>query len=153
MTTTVQPSNVHAFPTMKPGHHLAPLTIGTPGAAQRIVYVECPDWCVTDHMAESVDFVQDVTHTGADFTALVYSFISDGLPICTLSAALGVDPMSTDPALRDAHIIVSDEGSVDAYLTPEMADQAADDLAQLAAKLRETARTARLHNQHAEVAA
>jgi hypothetical protein len=65
-----------------------------------------------------------------------------------MAASVASDPMSSDEQLRKAHVIMGDEGCVDAYLTPEMADETADDLDKMAAKLRELARTARLHNQH-----
>jgi len=153
MTTTVQPANVAAFPAIKPGYHLAPVAIGSPGATRRIAYLECPDFCVIDHVAEPVTFIEDVSHSGANHTAYVYSFLADALPTYTLSASVGIDPMSSDPELQAAHIVVSDEGNADAYLTPEMADDTADELEALASKLREAARTARLHNQHEAVAA
>lgn len=153
MTTTVQPSNVAAFPAIKPGYHLAPLALGEPGPKQRVIFVECADWCTTNHISQWVHFVEDVDHTGDELAVHIPSFYDEGKPAYTLTAAVGSDPMSSDPRLRAAHVIVGDEGSVDAYLTPDMADLAADDLEKLAAKLRKDARTARLHNQHEEAAA
>lgn len=154
--TTVQleaPANVMQFPAIKPGRHLAPLALGVPGAEQRIVYIECPDWCTTNHLSEWVHFLEDVDHSGEEFAVHVPTFSRDGEPAYTLTATVGSDSMSPDSRMRAAHVIVGDEGSVDAYLTPEMADSTADDLDRLAAKLREAARTARLHNQYeAEVA-
>jgi len=61
--------------------------------------------------------------------------------------------MTCAARIRGSLDIVGDEGSVDAYLTPDMASEAADGLRKLAAKLDEAARTARLHNEfEAEVA-
>jgi hypothetical protein len=154
--TTVQPeaiTNVATFPAIAPGHHLAPVALGAPGSKQKIVFVECADWCQTNHVAEWVHFIEDIDHTGEEFAIHVPSFFNEGKPAHTLSATVGSDPMSSDPQMREAHVILGDEGSVDAYLTPDMASEAADDLRKLAAKLDELARTARLHNQHeAEVA-
>lgn len=148
MTTTVQPQNVTLFPAIAPGHHLAPVAIGAPGPTQKIVFVPCPDWCEANHVSNWVNFLDDLDHTGDEFAVHVRSFFNDSRPAYTMTATIGCDPMSSDPQLRAAHVIVGDEGSVDAYLTPDMADTAADDLEKLAAKLRENARTARLHNQH-----
>lgn len=146
--------NVASFPAVAPGHHLAPVGIGAPGPKQQIVFVPCPDWCTTNHLAEWVHFLEDLHHTGEELAVHVPSFFNGDKPVYTLSTSIGCDPMSKDEQMRAAHVIVGDAGSVDAYLTPDMADEAAAGLERLAAKLRENARTARLHNQHAaEVAA
>jgi hypothetical protein len=139
-------STVTAFTAIAPGHHLAPVALGAPGAAQKIVFVPCPDWCTTNHVSAWVHFLEDIDHTGHEFAVHVRSFLNPGKPAYTMTTAVGSDPMSSDPQMRAAHVIVGDEGSVDAYLTPDMADEAADDLERLVAKLRENARTARLHN-------
>jgi hypothetical protein len=149
--TTVQPeatATVSPFPAITPGHHLAPVAIGAPGPHQKIVFMECADWCAVSHVSGWVHFIEDVDHTGEEFAVHVPSLFSDGKPAYTLTAAVGSDPMSSDPQLRAAHVIVGDDGSVDAYLTPEMAQTTASDLRKLADKLDEAARTARLHNQH-----
>ena len=144
---------VTPFPAIAPGHHLAPVALGAPGPEQKIVFLPCPDWCSTNHVSEWVHFIEDVDHTGEEFAVHIPSFINEGKPVYTLSATVGCDSMSSDPRMRAAHVIVGDEGSVDAYLTPDMASEAADGLRKLAAKLDEAARTARLHNEfEAEVA-
>lgn len=146
-------TNVHPFPAIAPGHHLAPVEIRRGGNAPQVVFVPCADWCVEDHVTNFVHFIEDVDHKGAEFSVSIPSFWSDAQPAYELSAAVASDPMSSDPRMRAAHIVMGDSGSVDAYLTPDMADDVADDLENLAAKMREHARTARLHNQHvAEVA-
>ncbi|MER8220919.1 hypothetical protein ABTZ58_10065 [Streptomyces sp. NPDC094143] len=142
------------FPAVAPGHHLAPVGIGAPGPEQKIVFVSEPDWCTTNHLTEWVHFLEDLDHTGEELAVHVPSFFNGDKPVYTLSTSIGCDPMSKDEQMRAAHVIVGDAGSVDAYLTPDMADETAAGLERLAAKLRENARTARLHNQHAaEVAA
>lgn len=148
--TTVQRSNVATFPAIKPGYRLAPVAIGSPDGPQRIAYLECPTFCVIDHLNEPVTFLEDVSHSGVNHTAYIYSFLGDALPTYTLSAGVSIDPMSSDPALQAAHIVVSDEGSADAYLTAEMADSAAVELEMVAAKLREAARTVRLYNANGD---
>lgn len=146
-------ANVHSFPAIAPGHHLAPVAIGAPGPTQQIVFVPCPDWCASNHVSSWVHFIDDLDHTGEEFAVHVRSFFNESTPAYTMTATIGCDPMSSDPKMRAAHVIVGDEGSVDAYLTPEMAEEAADDLVKLAARIREAARTARLHNQNEAVAA
>ena len=152
-STQVALGTVTPFPAIAPGHHLAPVALGAPGPKQQIVFVACPDWCRTNHVSEWVHFLEDVDHTGDEFAVHVHSFFNEARPAYTLTAAVGCDPMSSDPQMRSAHVIVGDEGSVDAYLTPDMADEAADSLERLVAKLREHARTARLHNAAAEAEA
>ncbi|KAB1146800.1 hypothetical protein F7R91_14570 [Streptomyces luteolifulvus] len=146
-------ATVSPFPAIAPGHHLAPVAIGAPGSEQKIVFVPCPDWCATNHVSNWVHFLEDVDHTGDEFAVHVPSFFNEGKPVYSLTAAVGSDSMSTDPRMRAAHVIVGDEGSVDAYLTPDMARTTANDLRKLADKLDEAARTARLHNQHVEAVA
>lgn len=148
--TTVQPEapvTARPFSAIAAGHHLAPVAMGAPGPDQRIVFVPCPDWCATNHVSEWVHFLEDVDHTGEEFAVHVRSFFNDSRPAYSLTAAVGCDSMSPDPQMRAAHVIVGDEGNVDAYLTPDMADATADDLERMAAKLRESAHTAREHNQ------
>jgi hypothetical protein len=148
-STQVALGAVTPFPAIAPGHHLAPVAIGAPGPKQQIVFVPCPDWCATNHISEWVHFLPDLDHTGEEHTAHIPSFFNDTKPAYSLTSAVGCDPMSSDPKMRAAHVIVGDAGSVDAYLTPDMADQVASDLEQLATKIREHSRTARLHNQAA----
>jgi hypothetical protein len=142
-STQVSLGTVTPFPAIAPGHHLAPVALGPD---QKIVFVPCPDWCTTNHVSESVRYLEDIAHAGDVFAVEVGSFFNGEKPVYTLNATIGSDPMSSDPQMRAAHVIVGDEGSVDAYLTPDMADETADDLEKLVAKLRENARTARLHN-------
>lgn len=137
---------VTAFPAIAPGHHLAPVAIGAPGPAQQIVFLPDPDWCTTNHVSEWVHFLEDVNHTGDAFAVEMGSFFNGDKPVYTLNTAIGSDPMSSEPLMRAAHVVVGDAGSVDAYLTPDMADETAASLERLAAKLRENACTARLHN-------
>jgi len=146
-------SKVTPFPAIAPGHHLAPVALGAPDAGQQIVFVPCPDWCTTNHVSAWVHFLEDLDHTGDGFAVEIGSFFNADKPVYSLNTALGCDPMSSDPQMRAAHIVVGDEGSVDAYLTPDMADETAAGLEKLAAKLRENARTARLHNAAAEAKA
>lgn len=154
--TTVQPEapiSARPFPVVEPGHHLAPVAIGAPGPDQKIVFLPCADFCVTNHVSEWVHFLEDVDHTGEEFVVHVGSFCNPSRPAYSMTAAVASDPMSSDPELRAAHVIVGDDGSVDAYLTPDMADETANDLLKLAAKIQEFARTARQYNEAKAVTA
>jgi hypothetical protein len=154
MSSTVQPSNVATFPAIKPGHRLVPAKVGRTNDTSVIAYVECPIFCIEDHVDEPVRNIEDIVHRGDTASVLVPTFGYGAYPI-QLHATVESDPTAQDPQYRAAHITVQDAGgSAYSYLTPEMADRLADEAVKFAAKLRENARTARLHNQHAaEVAA
>ena len=148
--TTVQPeaiTNVSPFPVIKPGYHLAPVALGAPSQKQRIVWDECPDFCTESHVENFVHFLDDVTHNGDAFTISVPSFLIPDAAVFQWSARVSSDPTATDPQMRGSHVVLEGDTGIDAYLTPDMGDEVADDLEKLAAKLREAARTARLHNQ------
>lgn len=145
--TTVQPTNVTPFPAIAPGHHLAPIALGAPGAKQRIIYGECPDFCTESHVENFVHFLDDVTHNGDAFTISVPSFLIPDAAVFQWTVRVSSDPVATDQQMRAAHVVLEGDTGIDAYLTPDMADEVADDLAKLAMKVREVARTARLHNQ------
>lgn len=151
--TTVQPANVHPFPAVKPGHRLVPAKIGRTNDTSVIAYVECPLFCIDDHVDEPVRNIEDIVHRGDTASVLVPTFGYGAYPI-QMHATVEADPSADDP-LRAAHITVQDAGgSAYSHLTPEMAERLADEAVKFAAQLRNQARTARLHNHHAaEVAA
>ncbi|MEU9557371.1 DUF6907 domain-containing protein [Streptomyces fumanus] len=60
MANTAMPTS--ALPALRPGFRLVPVPVGREGNAQT-AWVECPDWCVTDH-SERVEFIEDVNHNG-----------------------------------------------------------------------------------------
>lgn len=140
-------SNVHAFPAIKPGYHLAPVALGAPSQKQRIVWDECPDFCTESHVENFVHFLDDITHNGDAFSISVPSFLIPDAAVFQWSVRVSSDPTATDPQMRDSHIVLEGDTHFDAYLTPDMASETAADLRKLAAKLDEGARTARLHNQ------
>lgn len=146
MSTTVQPSTVAVFPASRPGYRLAPAALGAPSQGQRIIHIDCPNWCTQDHVAGFQYYIEDFSHSGDDYTVLVPSFLNEGVAVYEWSARVNLDLEDSDPRMRSAHVRLEDSTSIDAYLTPEMADEAADDLIRLALKLRSAARTARLHN-------
>jgi len=126
MSTTVQP------------------TADQSAASERIVpaiidgqraYLPCPPWCVIDHVRESQKFLVDVWHSGefADLEAPR----RDSSPMVMAYARLGVDPFSSDAAMRTPFLFVEDGGSAEgSYMDAEHAEQFADDLVAFAEKIR-----------------
>ncbi|MET9494311.1 hypothetical protein [Streptomyces sp. NPDC006552] len=143
--SAIATSNVHPFPAVRPGFKLAPAAIGSPADGLQIVYIECPNWCTEDHVNEWQHSVDDVSHWGDSFGAGIPSFVN-GDDVYELAARVYSDPSSQDPQMRLAHVMVENPAGMDGHLTPDMADETADDLIKLAAKLRTAARTARLAN-------
>lgn len=128
-------------PARRPRTRLVPAKVGPRGRVQT-VHVECPWWCTIDH-GRRIGSLDDLTHTSHPCMAELES--SDG-DMLELTATLSVDPASSDPQRRAAHIELG--GMADSmHLTPDLADEAADELISLAAKLREQAAIARRFNQ------
>ncbi|MEU3105592.1 DUF6907 domain-containing protein [Streptomyces griseoflavus] len=59
-----QPTAATVRPSVKPGHRLVPALVGRSTDPGTIVYVECPDWCVVDHVADRNVFLEDISHRG-----------------------------------------------------------------------------------------
>ncbi|MFE0273777.1 DUF6907 domain-containing protein [Streptomyces sp. NPDC058992] len=129
----------------RPGTRLVPAKIGRPGRIQT-VYIECPEWCETDH-SEREGSLDDVMHYGSADSVLVSTLTDDVTAHGELHATIAIDPAASDHRLRTAHIVVADGQPTDAYLSPEMGEELADDLIAFAAQLRHKARLVRLFNQ------
>ncbi|WPO69944.1 DUF6907 domain-containing protein [Streptomyces sp. KN37] len=98
MQNTVTPLAT-ALPELKPGFRLVPAKVGKPDAAQ-IVWVECPDFCVEDHVDEHVWNVEDISHSGAPAVLNLASDQSAGLPIeVSLSWWPSSDGVASRPCL------------------------------------------------------
>jgi hypothetical protein len=110
--------------------------------------VACAPWCVLDHVAERQVAVEDISHRGAPDCAQVSTMTDDFYSAFELYAQLYSDPASEDPRMRVAAVVVTD-GSRDAYQTPEMADETADELIAFAMRLKKLASVARLANETA----
>lgn len=147
MQNTV-PSNVAAFPAIKPGHRLVPAKVARRDEPGVIVYVEDPTWCVEDHVDEPVGNVEDIMHRGDTAGVYVPTFGYGAYPI-QMHAWIEADPAAAnDPNFRAAHVTMQDAtGGSFSHLTPEMAEKVADELVGFASQLRHLARTARLANQ------
>lgn len=141
MTLAVEPSAV------SPGYRLVPASVGRPGRVQT-AHIPCPSWCVLDHAAERVVALEDVSHRGDVHFAQVPTMGDDFYSAFEVYSQLYSDPASDDPRMRVAAVAVTD-GSRDAYLTPDMADETADGLIAFALRMKEAARVARAANEAA----
>jgi hypothetical protein len=138
-----------ASPVVSPGHHLAPAAIGRSYETPKLIWIECPDWCVEDHVGEPVGNVEDVMHRGDHSELTVESLAFAPIPH-QLYAYLAADPVAADPRLRATYIAVDNaDASLMAFLTPEMAETVADNAIKFAEEVRALARTARFANQAA----
>lgn len=150
--TTVMPERAAApaasvTSSVAAGLRLVPAQVGRPGSAQR-VHIECPSWCVLDHSVERVVALEDVSHRGGVHFAQVPTMGDDFYSAFEVYSQLYSDPASDDPRMRVAAVAVTD-GSRDAYLTPDMADAAADELIAFALRMKKAARVARQANETA----
>lgn len=139
--SVASPESVVAVPVATPLQRFVPASIGRPGRVQT-VHVACDDWCVLDHVAERVVAVEDVTHRGGVDHVQVPTMGDEPYSAFELYCQLYADPASDDPRMRVAAVAVTD-GSNDAYLTPDMADETADELIAFAIRMKGAARMAR----------
>ena len=128
-------------PAVSPGFRFVPASIGRPDRVQ-VVQVLCPDFCVLDHLADRQPAVEDVAHRGGVDHVQVPTMGDDLYSAFELYCQLYADPVSDDPRMRVAAVSVTD-GSNDAYLTPDMADETADELIAFAMRMKGAARMAR----------
>ncbi|MCW7941647.1 hypothetical protein AAW14_06275 [Streptomyces hygroscopicus] len=118
-----------------------------------MIYIECPTWCIVDHVSEKEVAVEDIVHSsydalGSENTASVTvgSFLSKGITF-EMYASLKAETSGNDPRLQRAHITLDDGGGDDAFLTEDMAEEVADRMANFAIELRRLAGIARQANQ------
>lgn len=133
------------LPVVSPGHHLAPAAIGRRHETPQIVYVECPNYCVEDHVTARHVAVEDIVHTSATDHLSVGSFLSVG-SVFEMYATIKAEASTNDPRLHRAHVVL-DDGSNDAFLTESMAEDVADRLIVFATRIRQLAQAARAANQ------
>lgn len=129
------------LPTVTSGWRFVPASIGRPGRVQ-VVGLACADWCVLDHVAERVVAVEDISHRGDVHHVQVPTMGDDMYSAFEMYCQLYADPVSDDPRMRVAAVAVTD-GSNDAYLTPDLADETADELIAFAMRMKGAARMAR----------
>lgn len=115
---------------------LAPATIH----GQR-VYVPCEAWCTIDHVDQGAGAIEDIWHSSdtADLSAPRMDFPAEMMAY----AKIQQDSFAPDPRKRVPFISVEDASSVGYDMTPDQADQFADNLEAFAEKIRALARIAR----------
>lgn len=134
---------------IKPGWRLAPALFGKPGN-QGGAWVECPEFCAESHVDQWTQHAADLDHWGTEGARWDVATMHDpGMALLVLSARLYLDPNNPDPRMSAATVRVDDE-SVDVFLTPDMAEQAADELIAFAGQLRNLARQARTFNERSD---
>ncbi|MDH6610271.1 hypothetical protein M2164_005906 [Streptomyces sp. SAI-208] len=98
-------------------------------------WLECPAWCVIDHVRENQKFLVDVWHSG-EFAGLEAPRLDD-TPSLLAYARLGIDPFSADETMRRPFLFIEDGGSAEgSYLNAEHAETFADNLVAFAEKIR-----------------
>lgn len=103
------------------------------------VYVECPSWCVSDHVAENERHLEDIAHAGP-MADLVVPGGGPGYQLL-VHARLGADLFA--PRADDrATFVVIDDGAEGFQLTPQEADVFADRLLAFAMSVRALGRAA-----------
>lgn len=147
MATVLPISHESPATSATPPPRFVPAAIGRPGRVQTVL-LPCPSWCVLDHLAERQVAVEDVSHRGSPDHAQVPTMGDDFYSAFEIYTQLYSDPASEDPRMRVAAVVVTD-GSRDAYQTPDMADETADELIAFAMRMKEAAGIARQANQAA----
>jgi hypothetical protein len=103
------------------------------------VYVECPSWCESDHVAENERHLEDIAHAGA-MTDLVVPGDGPGYQLL-VHARLGADLFA--PRVEDrVPFVIIDDGAEGFQLTPREADVFADRLLAFAMSVRALGRAA-----------
>jgi hypothetical protein len=126
-------------------HRIVPASVG-PASRAQVIHIPCHEWCVVDHLTR-VTCLDDVVHFSDSDSVTVLTLTDDDTAHSELVATIGCDPTARDPRLRAAHIRTNSGQAEDAYLTPDMAEELADDMIVFAVQLRGKARTARAANQ------
>jgi hypothetical protein len=94
-----------AVPTVTPTPSLSPRLVAAVVRGQRIV-VPCPSWCVVDHAAEDVAFLEDLSHAGEAAALPVRQF--DGSVERILAAQVVQWPFARE---GEAYLSVDADGS------------------------------------------
>lgn len=130
MEATVQPGTIDA----------ADLRIVPALIDNQRVFLECPAWCVIDHVKDNQKYLVDVWHSG-EFADLEAPRLKS-TPSLLAYARLGIDPFSDDAAMRQPFIFVEDGNSAEgSYMDAEHAEKFADNLAAFAEKVRSMGRS------------
>ncbi|MFG3136082.1 DUF6907 domain-containing protein [Streptomyces sp. NPDC048211] len=104
------------------------------------IFVECPAWCVEDHVAANQKFLADLDH-GGEMVDLTLTDV-DGEVQLLGHVQLSCEPGSSVPELRVPHLYVADGGGFDAFVPLDGAEAFADGLVAAAERVRAMARSA-----------
>jgi hypothetical protein len=126
MTTTVQPTPLALEPTTR----LSPALV----KGVRCL-VECPRWCTVDHVKDSENFIEDIWHAG-DYADLKVPQLKRKTDLFAF-ARLGLDDDTNTP------IVHVDDNSEGFDMSPEQAEQFADNLNAFADAIRGMVKTAK----------
>ncbi|WP_329308374.1 DUF6907 domain-containing protein [Streptomyces microflavus] len=105
------------------------------------IWVECPNFCVEDHVASSVKHLADLDHGGEMVDVTLTDL--DGEVQLLAHVQVSCEPGSSNPELRKPHLYVADGGGFDAFVPLDGADAFADGLVAVAQKVRAMVRAAR----------
>jgi hypothetical protein len=130
MSTTVQPAREAGVSLEVQAHRLAPALI-----KGRRIFVECPNWCTVDHIEVAENFVEDIWHAG-DYANLKVPQLKRNMDLFAF-ARLGFDDET------DTTVVHVDDNSEGFDMSPEQAEQFADNLEAFAAAIRAMAKTAK----------
>jgi hypothetical protein len=104
------------------------------------ILVECPTWCVTDHVAENERHLPDLDHSG-EMVDITMTDV-DGVPQLLGWVRLSAEPGSFRPELRRPHLLVEDGDGFTAMVPLEDADALADSMVAAADRVRAMGRAA-----------
>jgi hypothetical protein len=122
-----------------------PASVGRPGRVQTI-HIECPSWCIVDHVENREVAVEDITHYGPGAFVQVPTMDDDLTARHELYVNIMSDPVSDDPRMRAAHLVVSNASPDDAHLTEAQSEELADELVRMAKDIRAALRVCRAAN-------
>lgn len=127
------PAQPHPLESPAPSRRIVPALIdGAP------LYVDCPAWCVLDHVAENEGALEDLFHAG-DQAELFVPHPGDAGPQLLVTVRLNEDPFLLRRGDRGSSVCV-DAGADPFMLSAREANEFADDLVAFAARVRAAAR-------------
>lgn len=149
VATSEAPVVSPAAPSTPSGSRLVPARVGTYRRNQT-VFIPCEAWCDQDHM-DTPYALEDIDHYSSSAGWDVGSILDPDTAVHELYVRVHSDPMSENAQLRQAHVLLGNGAPFDAYLTPDMADAAADELIAFAQRMKDAANVARQANQLTEL--